>query len=75
MRKRYTIQITSHHSASVLASDLTQAKYKIWNSIKDGYTYGFKTRSAFVKGTKEKNKWLLHIPNENGKHLHQRKKI
>jgi hypothetical protein len=56
MRKRYTIQITSHHSASVLASDLTQAKYKIWNSIKDGYTYGFKTRSAFVKGTKEKNK-------------------
>jgi hypothetical protein len=52
--KRYTIQITPHHSETVVASDLTRAKYKIWNSIKEGYTYGFRTRHQFVKGTHKK---------------------
>lgn len=52
--KRFVIQVTPNHSEAVTASTLTQAKYKVWNRIKDGYTYGFKTRSAFVKGTKAK---------------------
>ena len=52
--KRFTIQITPHHAESVMSSDLTHAKYKIWNRMKDGYTYGYRTRSQFMKGTKEK---------------------
>jgi hypothetical protein len=51
---RFTIQVTPYHSESVLALNLTQAKYKVWNRIKDGYTYGYRTRASFVKGTKRK---------------------
>jgi len=50
--KRFVIQVTPNHSEAVTASSSTQAKYKVWNRIKDSYTYGYRNRSQFVKGTK-----------------------
>jgi len=48
---RYTVRVSSHSTIVVMASTATQAKSKVWNDIKDQYTYGFKSRAAFMKGT------------------------
>lgn len=47
---RFKIKITAHSSVVVYAPTVTQAKYKVWNQIKDGYTYGYKNRQEFMKG-------------------------
>lgn len=47
---RYTVRVSRHSTIVVMASNATQAKSKVWTDIKDGYTYGFKSRKAFMKG-------------------------
>lgn len=49
--KRYKIRLTPNHIETVSASNSTQAKYKIWRRIQDGYTYGYRTKKQFMKGT------------------------
>jgi len=52
-KKKYIIQVGVRTQFVGYANSLTQAKYQIWNTIKDGYTYGFRNRAEFMKGTKE----------------------
>jgi hypothetical protein len=49
--KRYVIRLTSNHTEAAQASNSTAAKYKIWNRIKDSYTYGYRTKLQFMRGT------------------------
>jgi hypothetical protein len=50
--EKYVLRLTPHHTESVFASSLTSAKNKVWNGIKDGYTYGYSTKAKFMKGVK-----------------------
>ena len=50
--EKYVLRLTSHHTHSVMASSLISAKNKVWNDIKDGYTYGYRTKAQFIKGVK-----------------------
>jgi hypothetical protein len=49
--KKFVIRVSIHHKVVVRATNSTSAKYKVWNDIKDGYTYGFKSKHDFMKGT------------------------
>jgi hypothetical protein len=52
MVTKYILRITPHHTQWVMASSLQSAKNKVWNDIKDGYTYGYRTKAQFIKGVK-----------------------
>lgn len=47
---RYVVRVSSHSTIVVLAPNATAAKSKVWSDIKDGYTYGYHSRAAFMKG-------------------------
>ena len=46
--KRYKVRLSSHSTHTVQAGSPAQAKQKVWNYIKDGYTYGW-TKARFLK--------------------------
>jgi len=47
---RYTVRVGPRSTIVVMATSATHAKSKVWGEIKDAYTYGFKSRAAFMKG-------------------------
>jgi hypothetical protein len=48
---RYTVRVSPRSTIVTRASNATAAKSKVWSEIKDGYTYGFHSWKAFMKGT------------------------
>ncbi len=45
--RKYKVQVTDHHSIVTTASNPEEAKLKAWNSIKDSYTYGYRSWEEF----------------------------
>lgn len=52
--RKYRVQISAHRSDIVTARTAIQAKAKVWNEIKNTYTFGFENWIQFNKGTKAK---------------------
>lgn len=48
MSKRYKVRLSPHSSHTVSASSPTQARQKVWDYIKGGYTYGW-TKAKFLR--------------------------
>lgn len=48
-QKKFIIRVSSHTTFRAEAPSSTQAKYKVWNRIKNGYTYGYRNRGEFMK--------------------------
>lgn len=47
--KQYKVIVSSTHSIIVTARTKHDAKEAAWNDIKDGYTYGWRSREVFMK--------------------------
>ena len=50
-QKRFIVRINQHTTFSVNASSPALAKQQVWETIRNGYIYGFKGRADFIKGT------------------------
>ena len=48
---KYKVRLSAHASHIIRASTPSQARRKVWNEIKDGYTYGW-TKAKFIKNAK-----------------------
>ena len=46
---RYIVRVSPRSTIVVMAENATQAKSKVWQDIKDQYTYGFKNRAEFMR--------------------------
>ena len=47
--KEYRVRLTPHFSIVVWASNTRQAKEAAWMEVKDGFTYGYKSKADLVK--------------------------
>ena len=47
---RYIVEVSPRSTIMKFAPNATSAKSRVWAEIKDGYTYGFDNRKAFMKG-------------------------
>ena len=47
----YTVHLSSHTKQRVLVTSPSVARRKVWNDIKDGYTYGW-TKARFMKNVR-----------------------
>lgn len=50
--KEYRVRVTPHFSLVVWATNARQAKDAAWMEIKDGFTYGYRSKLDFIRGTK-----------------------
>ncbi len=54
--KKYIVWASPHMKIVVFAKDSREAKSKVWDDIKDGYTYGWDNWDDFNAGVKVESK-------------------